>query len=278
MIPSSIDTHQHFWQIGRHAYSWLTPAMTDLYRDFLPTNVRPQMDTSGIENSVLVQADSSYAETNWLLELADQNPTIIGVVGWADTKDLHLEEQLLEFKNHLRYKGVRINTPASFEEVDFILDNLRSVGRIGLTCDLLSNPESLAFIVSLVKQCPETQFIIDHLAGLPIVPNGHQAWSEAARSLSELPNAALKISGYLGYARPRPPTTEMLRPYVESALELFGTARLMYGSDWPVCTLGGPYAQTVELLLPILESLSPTDQLAVWGGTAEKIYRIKDGK
>jgi L-fuconolactonase len=236
------------------------------------------MDASGIGKSILVQADSSYAEINWLLELADQNPTIIGIVGWADMKDSNLDERLQEFRLHPRFKGVRINTPDSFDEGDFIYQNLQMIGRIGLTCDILSNPESLPFIVSLVKRCPDTQFIIDHLAGLPIIPNGHQAWSKAARSLSELPNAALKLSGYLGYARPRPPTTEMLRPYVEAALELFKPARLMYGSDWPVCTLGGPYVKTVELLLPILESLSPSDQLAIWGGTSEIIYRTKDGK
>jgi L-fuconolactonase len=114
------------------------------------------------------------------------------------------------------------------------------------------------------------------MAGLPIVPGGHQSWFEQILPLSELPNVVMKLSGYLGYSNPRPPSAEFLFPYLDRVLKLFGAHRLMFGSDWPVCTLGGPYEQTVSLIQPFLENLNQSDQSAIWSGTARRIY-LKEG-
>ncbi len=148
------------------------------------------------------------------------------------------------------------------------------LGRLGLTCDLLCNPKSLKIIRSLVEQAPGTQFIIDHLGGGTIVPGGSDEWKNAMHPLARLPNVALKVSGYLAYAKPRPPLLVTLRPYIAAVLELFGAERLLFGSDWPVCTQGGTYIDAVNLLQPILSELIPSEQAAIWGGNAARIYHL----
>ena len=273
-LTERIDTHQHFWQLGRFAYSWLKPELKVLYRDFLPAEFVPQMAAAGIQRSLLVQADSSTAETAWLLELANQNPTIAGVVGWVELAATDLEKTLAAFQDDDKFKGVRPDTPESDLAIESLLPGLRLLGCLGLTCDLLCNPKSLKVIQALVEQAPGTQFIIDHLGGGTIVPGGSVEWKNAMQPLARLPNVALKVSGFLAYAQPRPPLLATLRPYIAAALELFGAERLLFGSDWPVCTQGGAYIDAVNLLQPILSELSPSDQAAIWGGTAASIYHL----
>jgi L-fuconolactonase len=272
--PERIDTHQHFWQLGRFAYSWLTPKLNVLYRDYLPAEFLPQMAASGIRRSLLVQADSSTAETAWLLELAEQNPTIAGVVGWVNLAVSDLEKTLTAFQEAHGIKGVRPDTPKSDLAIESMLPGLRLLGRLGLTCDLLCNPKSLKIIQALVEQAPGTQFIVDHLGGGTIIPGGSLEWGKSMQPLARLPNVALKVSGYLAYAQPRPPLLSTLRPYIASALDLFGTERLVFGSDWPVCTQGGAYIDAVNLLQSALSEINPLEQAAIWGGNAVRIYHL----
>ncbi len=272
--PERIDTHQHFWQLDRFAYSWLTPELKVLYRDFLPAEFLPQMAAAGIQRSLLVQANSSTAETAWLLELANLHPTIAGVVGWVDLAAGELEKTLTAFQEAHKFKGVRPDTPESDLASESMLPGLRLLGCLGLTCDLLCNPKSLKIIQALVGQAPGTQFIVDHLGGGTIIPGGSDEWKNAMQPLARLPNVALKLSGYLAYAHPRPPLLATLRPYIAAALELFGAERLLFGSDWPVCTQGGAYMDAVNLLQPILSELSQSEQTAIWGGNAARIYHL----
>ncbi len=272
--PERIDTHQHFWQLDRFAYSWLTPELKVLYRDFLPAEFLPQMAAAGIQRSLLVQADSSTAETAWLLELANLHPTIAGVVGWVDLAAGEREKTLTAFQVAHKFKGVRPDTPESDLAIESMLPGLGLLGSLGLTCDLLCNPKSLKIIQALVEQAPGTQFIVDHLGGGTIIPGGSLKWGKSMQPLASLPNVALKVSGYLAYAQPRPPELATLRPYITAALELFGAERLLFGSDWPVCTQGGAYKDAVNLLQPILSEFSQSEQAAIWGGNAARIYQL----
>jgi L-fuconolactonase len=269
-----IDAHQHYWQIGRFAYSWLTPALSVIYRDFLPPDVLPQMEAAGIQRSVVIQADSSIAEITWLLELAEKYPTITGIVGWVDLAAPELGETLLEFRKYPCFKGVRPNRPDSEQAIASILPGLKQLARLGLTCDLLCSPQNLRMVEKLVTQAPDIQFVIDHLAGWTVVPGGAAAWKNALSPLASQPNVSLKVSGYVAYARPKPPLPETLRPYIEASLELFGADRLLFGSDWPVCTMGGAYAKTATLIQHCISSLSASEQAAIWGGNAARIYAI----
>jgi L-fuconolactonase len=271
-----IDTHQHYWKLGLFNYSWLTPELSTLYRDFLPADLTPSMNKAGISKSIVVQADNSVEETSWLLELAGKNTYINGIVAWIDIKDPNFAHQLQEYKKYPTICGVRPDAPKTTFDVEETIDKFQLLGELKLTCDLLCNNDILPFINQLVEKCTQTIFIIDHLGGLPVVPEGQHAWKESLRPLSEYPNVNLKLSGYLGYAKPRPPTIDFLLPFFESAIELFSANRLMYGSDWPVCTLGGPYELTTYLLNPFLQQLSLDDQSAIWSGTAQKIY-LKEG-
>lgn len=271
-----IDTHQHYWKLGLFKYAWLTPEQSTLYKDFLPADLLPSMRKAGISKSILVQADNSVAETSWLLELASQNTYISGIVAWINIHDPKFAIQLEEFTKSPVICGVRPDAPKSKLDLKATIEKFQLLGETQLACDFLCNNEILPHITQLVAKCPQTSFIIDHLGGLPIVPGGHQFWAEAIRPLTEFPNVFIKLSGYLGYANPRPPTADFLFPYFEAAIDLFGAKRLMYGSDWPVCTIGGHYEQTVHLLDSFLQQRSHAEQSAIWYGTAQKIY-LKEG-
>ncbi len=267
-----IDTHQHYWKLGLFKYSWLSPGQSTLYKDFLPADLLPSMRKAGISKSILVQADNSVAETSWLLELASQNTYIRGIVAWININDSKFAHQLEEYKKSPVICGVRPDAPKTKFDVEATIENFQLLGEKQLTCDFLCNNEILPHITQLVANCPQTDFIVDHLGGLPIIPGGHHIWAETIRPLSDFPNVSLKLSGYLGYAKPRPPTADFLFPYFEAAIDLFSANHLMYGSDWPVCTIGGPYEQTVHLLDSFLQQRSHAEQSAIWNGTAQKIY------
>ena len=273
-LKGSIDSHQHNWQVSRFAYNWLKNADPILQRDYLPDEAFAQMQQAGIERCVLVQADSSLQETDWLLELAQQHPHIAGVVGWVDLTAADIFAVLDKYSQNPAFKGIRPSSPAADESWPAFSPALKHLGHLGLSCDLLVRPTIAPAVFQLIREHKTTQFIIDHLGGMQIVPDGHLAWKRMIQPLVDLPNAALKVSGYLAYAQPKPPTVKTLWPYVEIALELLGADRLLFGSDWPVCTLGAPYRASVSLLAQLTDLWSANEQANIWGGTACRVYRL----
>lgn len=271
-----IDAHQHYWQIGNFAYAWLTANMPQLYHDRLPADLTPQLAANGIDATVVVQADNSVEEARWLLELAAQEPTIAGVVGWADLGAPAIEEQLAELARSSYFKGIRPTLPP---DTDWsALDRgFRALATRGLTCDLLCRPPDLPRWHTLVAAYPDVRFVLDHLAGQRIVSGEAGGWRNALAPLAAHENVAMKVSGFLASRDPQGAEEPPLGPYLEVALDLFGADRLLFGSDWPVCTCGGEYADAVRTLTACTDALSPTEQAAIWGGAVRRIYSLDQG-
>lgn len=269
-----IDSHQHFWQVGRFDYPWMSSDLGVLYRDYLPEDLTPILERNGVDGTVLVQASNSAGETRWLLELADANPFIKGVVGWVDLT------QLDEVCAHPRFKGAR-HLVESEPNDDWliqpaVLSGLKKLSAHGCTYDLLVHTRHLKYVPHVAESCPELHFVIDHMAKPPIARNEIKPWAEAMKPVAAFPNAHCKLSGLVTEATWTSWQPEDLRPYVDYALELFGTDRMMFGSDYPVCLLASSYDRVLESSQELLKDLSDDDRDKIFSKNAQRFYRLDD--
>jgi L-fuconolactonase len=279
-MPLTIDAHQHFWQLGRpFDYRWLdAPTHAPIRRDFLPEHLGPHLRAAGVDRSVFVQTQHDLAENRWALGLAERHPFIVGVVGWVDLASPACEEQLLEFKVHPRFVGVRHITQDEPDD-DFIvrpdiLRGLKVLERHGVPFDLLFYVKHLRHVPELARQLPALPMVIDHLAKPRIKDQATDDWLPHFRAAAGFPNVYCKLSGMVTEADWRTWTAGDLKPYVQAALELFGPARCLFGSDWPVCELAGTYEQVYHALLDALGPITASERERVFGGTAAEFYRL----
>lgn len=266
-----IDSHQHFWQVGRFDYPWMSDGI--LCRDYLPHDLAPIIQAN---RTVLVQASNSVAESRWLLELAKTNSFIAGVVGWVDLTNP--DTQLDELCADPKFKGVR-HLVESEPDDDWlvqpaVLAGLQQLAARGLSYDLLVHTRHLKHIPRLAESCPDLSLVIDHLAKPPIASNEITEWSQAFRPLARFPNISCKLSGLVTEANWNSWQQEDLRPVVDVALESFGPDRMMFGSDYPVCLLAASYDRVLDSFQQILKSLSDADRDKIFGQNAEKFYRL----
>jgi len=268
------DSHQHFWQVGRFDYPWMSSDLGVLYRDYLPDDLAPILAKNGVEKTVLVQASNSVEETRWLLELADANSFIAGVVGWVDLT------QLDELCAHPKFKGVR-HLVESEPNDDWliqpaVLSGLKKLSARGCTYDLLVHTRHLKYVPQVAESCPELRLVIDHLAKPPIARNEIKEWAEAMKTVAAVSNIHCKLSGLVTEANWTSWQPEDLRPYVEHALELFGMDRMMFGSDYPVCLLAASYDRVLESFQELLRDLSGDDRDKIFSKNAQRFYRLAD--
>ena len=275
-----IDSHQHFWQVGRFPYPWLTPELGVLYRDYLPPELEPLLSRNQVEKTVLVQASNSIEETHWFLSLADQYPFIAGVVGWVDLGNPEVERQLETLAAYKKFKGVRHLVES--EPVDdwliqpAVLRGLKALATFDLSYDLLVHTRHLKYISQVVEVCASSRFVIDHLAKPPIKNGELNEWAAAIKPLANYRNLYCKLSGLVTEADHRSWTVTDLQPYVEIALEYFGPERLMFGSDYPVCLLAASYDQVVQSAQELVAQLNPPDQAKIFRLNATEFYRLKE--
>ena len=273
-----IDAHQHFWYYDPREYGWIGPEMQTLKQNHLPVNLLPLLRASGVDNTIAVQARQILEETRWLLELAAEFPFVKGVVGWVDLCSPYLLAQLARFCSHPKLCGVR---HVVHDEPDdrFMLrdDFVRGIGALaefGLTYDLLLFPKHLPVACELVERFPDQPFVLDHIAK-PLIKDGKVSpWDQDLRRLAAFPNVYCKVSGMVTEAdwkTWRPPD---FRPYLDVVFDAFGPERIMFGSDWPVCTVAGAYADVTGIVADYVQQLSWQEQTAVWGGTAARVYGL----
>lgn len=269
----TVDAHQHYWQLQNFVYAWHKQVnLPQMNHDYLPPDILPQMHALGMQYSVLIQADDSLAETAWMLELAQQYPHIAGVVGWVDLAAPDVAETLDQFAQQELFKGVRL-MPAPQEDWRSLQNGLYALAVRNLTCDVLPREGTLPLATEMMRAHPETRFVVNHLAGQALTPGGVIPWTEQLKPLAALPNVFMKFSAIQGLAEPSPITVETLRPYLASALTLFGAQRLLFASDWPVSTLSGPYAECIDVMRSATAALSADEQAWIWGKTALIVYR-----
>ncbi len=271
-----IDSHQHFWKYDRAEYAWIDDSMPSLRHDFMPADLKREMDATGFDGCVAVQTRQTLDETRWLLSLADAHPFILGVVGWVDLQSAAVEQQLRHLA-HPKLVGVRhiVQTePDDFMSRPAFRRGLAYLEQFGLTYDILIYPRQLPEAVRLVTDFPAQRFVLDHLAK-PAIRNGAiDDWARDLTRLATCSNVCCKLSGLVTEADWNAWTADALRPCLEIAFECFGAGRLMIGSDWPVCTLAADYQRTMNVVLDFVARRSTAERDAVLGGTAMKMWNL----
>jgi L-fuconolactonase len=277
-ITMRIDSHQHFWRYSPAEHVWMTDAMGELKRDFLPEDLQPLLAGLGFDGCVAVQARQSLEETRWLLELAESHGFVRGVVGWVDLRSPELLAQLERFAAHPRLVGVR-HVVQDEPDDDFMLRpefrrGIAQLRQFGLTYDLLIFPRHLPNAARLVEEFPDQPFVLDHIAKPAIAGAAISPWCDDLRRLAHFPNVYCKLSGMVTEAKWHAWQPDDLRPYLDVVVDAFGTGRLMIGSDWPVCTLSASYASTMQLVMEHLQQLSAAEQSEIFGETCARFYGI----
>jgi L-fuconolactonase len=273
-----IDAHQHFWTYNRRDFGWIDESMASIRRDFLPADLEPQLKANGFHGSVLVQVRQTLEETRWMLELAENNPFILGVVGWVDLRSPRLRAELESFAGNPKLVGIRHIVQS--EPDDFLLqpDFLRGISLLeefDLAYDILIYTQHLLIAAEFVERFPRQRFVLDHLAKPPIKSGAVDLWAHGLRMLASLPNVFAKVSGLVTEADWSAWKPESIRPYLDVAFECFGPSRLMIGSDWPVCTVAASYPQVMNLVKDYLSRYAAEEREAVLGGNAAKFWRLQ---
>ena len=271
-----IDAHQHFWHY-RDSMTWITPAMSAIAKDFLPADLAPLLAGKLIGGCVAVQAEQTTYETDFLLELAKNNLFIKGVVGWTDLRAPNITEQLNAYAENPTLKGFRHVLQSEAPEFMLHPDFLRGMGALqsfGFTYDILVFPEHLQTVLALVKKFPGQPFVLDHIAKPNIQEAEIDEWKKNIRAIAQCENVYCKISGMVTEADWQKWKQEDFIPYLDSIIEFFGTARIMYGSDWPVCLVAASYDDVIGIAEKYFCSFSENEQKAVFGENAKKFYHL----
>ncbi len=272
-----IDSHQHFWKYDADRDGWIDESMEILKRDFQPAELEQALKTCQIDGCIAVQADQSEEETNYLLDLADDNEFIKGVVGWVDLQSDNVSERLGHFSERKKFKGVRHILQAEsdgFMLKDQFINGIKTLVEFDLSYDILILPTQMGGALELVQQVPNQPFVLDHL-GKPYVKDQHfSPWKEEIMALAKMPNVYCKVSGLITEADWSQWQPNEIYPYLDIVFEAFGIDRLMYGSDWPVCLLAGGYQRVYQLLFDYMNTHSELDKQKVFGLNAQKFYNL----
>lgn len=277
-----IDAHQHFWKFDASEYGWIDDTMSALKRDFLPRESKAEMARAGFDACVAVQARQTLEENDWLLGLADADPSIAGVVGWVDLQADDVGAQLERVSNHPKLVGVR--HIVQDERDDGFMGRpafRRGIARLedrGLAYDLLVRSHQLPAAAELVGRFPRQRFVLDHLAKPDIRSREIDSWERDLRRLADCPNVSAKLSGLVTEADWRHWTADDLGPYLDVAFDCFGAGRLMIGSDWPVCLLASGYARAMRVVTDYVSTLSDVDRDRVLGTNARRFWNLPIGE
>ncbi len=273
-----IDSHQHFWHYNPDQHVWMTDEMERLKHDYLPEDLKLHLDRVGIHGTVAVQARQSLQETDWLLELADQHAFIKGVVGWVDLRSPQVHEQLTGYARRPKLRGVRHvvhdEPDDRFMLLPEFLRGLAVLEEFNLTYDLLLFPKHLPVATEVVAQFPRQRFVLDHIAKPLIGTQTFSPWDQDLRALARFDNVWCKVSGMVTEAAWKQWKLADFKRYLDIVFDCFGPERLMFGSDWPVCTLAAQYAEVVLIVQDYVRGLSVAAQDRIFGGNAVEFYGL----
>ena len=279
---TAVDAHHHFWDPATAEYPWLTGDFEPIRRAFGPADLAPLLRATRIDHTVLVQARSSADETRAFLATAAGEPFIAGVVGWVDLTATSVRDDLATLRARPggdRLVGIRHQVqdepdPDWLGRPD-VRRGLREVADAGLAYDLLVRARELPAAIDAAAALPELRFVLDHAAKPPIASRAMEPWSTLIGQIARLDNVSCKLSGLVTEADWATWTPASLQPYVETVLEAFGPARVMFGSDWPVCLVAATYEDVVETANELTARLTATERAGVFGGTAIETYGLR---
>jgi L-fuconolactonase len=275
--PLRIDAHHHLWTWRPAGFEWLDDSMQALRRDFTPADLRREMHTAGIDASIAVQTLQTLGETEFLLDCADAAPAICAVVGWFPLLDDALSAHLDRFSSRPKLAGVREivqGRPAGFLDQPAFDRGIRALTARGLTYDILIRENQLAEATRLVDRHPHQRFVLDH-AAKPLIAAGElHPWREDIAALAHRDNVACKLSGLVTEAVWSRWSLDTLRPYLDACVETFGPARLIAGSDWPVCLVASTYARWWATLDDYFAPFTLSERQSIFGITAAAFYNV----
>ena len=273
-----IDSHQHFWNFDPEKFDWITEEMSSIKRDFLPGDLKPILQENNFDGCVTIQVHQSEEENNFLLKAAQNNEFIKGVVGWIDLQSENIDERLAYYKQFKRLKGFR-HILQGEKKRDLMLSpdfkrGISLLNKYNFTYDVLIFPDQLMFAKELVNEFPEQKFVIDHLAK-PYIKDGKiEEWKKDMEAIATFENVYCKISGMVTEADWKNWKAKDFFPYLDVVVKSFGTNRIMYGSDWPVCLAAASYEQALNIVKEYFSSFSKNEQDLFFGGNAVKFYNL----
>lgn len=275
-----IDSHQHFWKFDPVRDSWINDEMKIIQRDFLPADLLPVLQQNGLDGCVTVQSDQSEEENDFQLKNAAENGFIKGVVGWVDFEAANIEERLQHYAQFPAMKGFRHilqgETQRDFMLRPAFMKGIKLLSKYDFTFDILIFPDQLAYTKQFVASFPDQPFVIDHLAKPYIKDRKITDWKKDMEDLARFPNVSCKVSGMVTEADWKNHQSEDFTPYLDVAVNTFGTDRLMYGSDWPVCQVANSYTYVLNLVKEYFSRFTHSEQENVFGKNAVEFYRISD--
>jgi len=273
-----IDSHQHFWRYDPVRDSWINDQMSVLKRDFLPQDLDPELKAGGIDGCVAVQADQSEKETLFLLDLAEKNKSIRGVVGWIDLCADNLAKRLEYFADYDQLCGFRHIVQAEADDRFMLrepfLRGIEYIGEFGFTYDILIYTHQFPAAIELVSKFPDQPFVLDHLGKPPIKAKQLEPWTQHIKTLASNRNVCCKVSGMVTEADWKNWKPDDFKAYLDVLFESFGVERLMFGSDWPVCLLAGSYRQVLDLVANYTKRLTAYEQEKIFGLNATRFYGL----
>ncbi len=272
-----IDAHQHFWKVARGDYPWMTPDLTALYRDFMPDDMAPLLAAGDVGWTVLVQAAPTLAETEFMLQIADTTPFVLGVVGWVDFESPDAPAEIARLAAHPKLVGIRPMIQDLADDDWMLMPALtpafEALTAHDLTFDALVFPRHLANLQTLLARHPDMRCVIDHGAKPDIAGGAFDNWAADMAALAQNTAAYCKLSGLMTEAGDAP-TASNIAPYAAHLLASFGAERLIWGSDWPVLTLAGSYGGWLDMAQSFVPDTA--DQAAIFGGNATRAYGLTE--
>ncbi|MGH9521844.1 MAG: amidohydrolase family protein [Terriglobales bacterium] len=274
-----IDAHQHFWKYDAVRDAWITAEMSVLQRDYLPSDLVPELVRNEITGTIAVQADQSESETAFLLSLAERHSFILGVVGWVDLRSPLVGERLEYYSRFERLVGFRHIVQAEPDDLFLLrqdlMRGLRLLQSFGYSYDLLVYPRQMHAAIELAHRLPDLRLVLDHIGKPPIRDGVRGPWRQQIHALAENPNVYCKLSGLVTEADWKRWTPNDCKPYLDAVFEAFGPERLIFGSDWPVCLLAAGYGQVTSLIAEYAAQCGSGALDAIMGSNAISFYRVK---
>lgn len=275
-----IDCHHHFWTFGKRAHKFPPAVGARLDHDYMPEHLRPQLKAAGVDKTILVQVLNEVDETYEFLEMSRTIDFVAGVVGWVPLTDPKACAQALEGMKG-RGKLVGIRTLIAYEPdpkwlvQSSVIESLKLLAKAGLVFEAIPvNEGQLESVLAVTRDIPDLKVVLNHLGNPPVPEKAWDPWAANMARAAALPNMSVKLSAGLALVVRWKWSTEEIRRYADTVVELFGPDRVMAGSNWPVVELGGTYAEVWKGITDLIAKQSPADRAKILGGSAQRIYGL----
>lgn len=273
-----IDAHNHFWKFDPVRDNWITEDMGVIRKDFLPEDFLPVLQQHGFDGCIAVQSDQTEQENEFHLQQAMQHDFIKGIVGWVDLQHARVEERLAYYRSFPVMKGFRHVLQGETDRALMLRpafkNGIAQLQQFGFTYDILIFPDQLKYAAELVDAFPGQKFVIDHIAKPAVKTGGSEDWEKNIKTIAAYENVYCKISGMVTEADWNQWKKEDFTPYIDTVVNAFGTKRIMYGSDWPVCQVAASYGDMLDIVQQYFKKFSMDEQADFFGGNAASFYNI----